>query len=544
MQSVIGALRVILGADTVAFEEGLTQAQKSLNRAGKQMQKTGEKLKGIGATMSVAVTAPLVAMGVGAVKAAQESAQALGQVDAALASMGGASGRTSEQLQDTAAKLQSLSTFDDDEILGKVTANLLTFGSVSGTVFDRAQAAIVDLSARMGKDLQSATVMVGKALNDPIRGLASLSEVGVQFTTDQREMIKGMVEAGNVAGAQGVLLAELERQYGGSAKALRDATPGAELTQAWGEFNEKVGKTLADVLPKVANVLVKILDAFNRLSPGVQTFVIAAAGIGTALGPAIFGIGQMVGVAGTLTKAMGSVKLGVDGAGKAMTLLTLATGPIGLTIAALVAAGTAAYIFRDEIKAAFDAVVKITRDLYVGVKTWIYDKLNAVFDAVRNKVRAVGDAFYQLWDRVVGHSYIPDMVDAIGENMGRLDGLMVDPAREAAGAVAGSFASMADSVGQSLGEVARGLKDGNWKDVVGGVLGALSQAGGKVGGWAGVASNVFKNLPGFQNGGEFAAGGSTAFAAKRPPKGLLAGAVDAIKDALLPPMQPELVTAK
>jgi hypothetical protein len=85
---------------------------------------------------------------------------------------------------------------------------------------------------RLGTDLKGSAVQLGKALNDPIAGVGALSRVGVTFTETQKDMIKTMVEAGNVAGAQTLILDELGKEFGGSAKALADpvtqlATPGA-----------------------------------------------------------------------------------------------------------------------------------------------------------------------------------------------------------------------------------------------------------------------------------------------------------------------------
>ena len=108
-------------------------------------------------------------------------------------------------------------------------------------MFDRAELASVNLSARLGQDLQSSAIQVGKALNDPIKGVTALQRVGVSFTAQQREQIKAMVEAGNVAGAQGIILGELEKQFGGAAEAQRKATPGADVQQQWRTFQEAIG---------------------------------------------------------------------------------------------------------------------------------------------------------------------------------------------------------------------------------------------------------------------------------------------------------------
>lgn len=80
--------------------------------------------------------------------------------------------------------------------------------------------------------------------------------------------------------------------------------------------------------------------------------------------------------------------------------------------------------------------------IYNAVKTWIVDRLNAIWDGVRAKIDSIGEKFRWLYDVVVGHSYIPDMVTAIGEHMRRLDAEMVTPARTAAEKTAEAFSKL------------------------------------------------------------------------------------------------------
>lgn len=506
MQSVIGALRAVLGADTGAWDEGLSRAQKSLADFGSKMDRIGGKLSGIGQTLSIGLTAPLVAFGATAAKAATESREAFGQVEAALTSMGGASGKSAEGLKAAAAELQGLSTFDDDEILRKVTANMLTFGTVAGREFDRAQLAAVNLATRLNVDLQAATLQVGKALNDPVKGMTALGRAGIQFTEDQKAMVAAMVAAGDQAGAQGIILGELERQFGGAAAAARKAAPDQAMVDAWREFQETIGELVLNVLPRVTAVLTTLFDWFSKLSPETQTFIVALGGIATVLGPVLFGIGQAITVIGGLATAIGAVMPVLATAGSAFMALVVATGPIGLLVVGIAAAATAAYVFRDDIRAAFTAAVGFARDLYVGVKTWINDKLNAVWDWLSGKIKAAGDAFYNLWDRVVGHSYVPDMIDAIGREFGRLDRAMVDPASVAAAATGDIFEQLGGQIGGIFQQINR-IAGGGWKDKVGGVLDLIGGAGGGLGKWGGFAASVFKALPGFANGGNFTVGG-------------------------------------
>jgi hypothetical protein len=81
-----------------------------------------------------------------------------------------------------------------------------------------------------------------------------------------------------------------------------------------------------------------------------------------------------------------------------------------------------------------------------GVKTWLVDKFTDVVKAVQQKIAAVTGFFKDMWDAVVGHSYVPDMVDGIRDHFARLDSEMVKPALEATRKVEEAFARMHASV--------------------------------------------------------------------------------------------------
>lgn len=521
---VIGAIRIDLGLETTAFTKGATQAQREAQALAKRMEAIGTKMTSVGVVMSAGITAPFAALVASAVPAAKESAQALGQVEAALKSMGEAAGFNSPQLQKMAKDLQKISTFDDDEILRKVTANMLTFGNISGESFEKAQLAAVNLSARMGGDLQASALLLGKALNVPEKGLAALKRVGIQFTEQQTEQIKKMAQAGDVAGAQAIMLAELEKQFGGSAKALRDATPEQDAIDAWGEFQETVGAIVLEVLPPLTKLLTDVLQVFNNLSPGMQQTVVAGVAIAAALGPVLIGLGSLVTIGSALAPILVPIAAGLGAVLAAVTPLVISLAPLIIALGAVVAAwyywdeikpiierlGAAVMDwYRVSVKPTVDAVMNTLRPfveffksffgaqitgvlnvisallrgdfsgaweaaknmvaamgrsiitlfqtlapgviqsvkaMYDGVKLWIQDKLGAVFNWLGQKVEQVKGFFFGMYDAVVGHSYVPDMVDGIGSHMARLQGLMVDTAAKATSKTTEAFRKMADEV--------------------------------------------------------------------------------------------------
>src|SRR5688500_5040070 len=130
--AVVGALRVTLGLDSAAFSDGLNAAQKHLQGVGRRLQGIGTNMAAVGTGLTAAITGPLVGLGAMAVGEASEMRDALGQVSAALTSMGNVGGRSLDQLKAQADALAGSSLFEDDQILRGVTSNLLTFGNIAG----------------------------------------------------------------------------------------------------------------------------------------------------------------------------------------------------------------------------------------------------------------------------------------------------------------------------------------------------------------------------------------------------------------------------
>lgn len=220
-----------------------------------------------------------------------EAEKVQAQLASAIRSTGGVAGQTASNLNAHAAALQKVTTYGD-EAVNRAQALLLTFTQIRGSVFPQATEAVLNLATAMGTDLSSAVLQVGKALNDPILGMTALSRSGIQFSEDQKKMVKEMVRANDVMGAQQLILRELETQFGGSARAARNTLGGAltALRNAWGDLFELNGTPEAERLrgsiesmvdkitdPRfvqaVRNFGVALFDAIDKAIPGVQAIL-------------------------------------------------------------------------------------------------------------------------------------------------------------------------------------------------------------------------------------------------------------------------------
>lgn len=178
------------------------------------------------------------------VDAYQAQAKAEAQVAARLASTGNAIGFTVEQLKAYAAAIQRETGISDEAILEQQGV-LLSFTHITRDNFDRATRAAIDMSMALGTDLRSNVVQLGKALDDPIRGMTALSRSGTTFDDAFKKVVRGLVDTGQTAKAQAMILAEVERQYGKTAAAIRAAEgPTKALGAEFGDFKEKLGKVL------------------------------------------------------------------------------------------------------------------------------------------------------------------------------------------------------------------------------------------------------------------------------------------------------------
>jgi len=190
--------------------------------------------------------------------------QAEQKLEAALTSTSHAAGLNASELKNMAAELQKVTTFGDEAII-EAQSLLLTFTKIGKDVFPMATESILNMSTMLKTDLKSSTIMLGKALNDPIAGITALTRSGVQFTEAQKEMIKAQVESGDTSRAQSIILKELETQFGGQARAAAEGTGRfIQLGGALSDVGEAVGKHLVPPLSKMAHWFnVIILDTLK-----------------------------------------------------------------------------------------------------------------------------------------------------------------------------------------------------------------------------------------------------------------------------------------
>jgi hypothetical protein len=248
----------ILG-DARDFGRAAASARSDASRLDDSFARTsrgaGRMAAGV-ALGAVGVGVAVGGMALSFLHAAEESAQVSRQTVTAFENMGASAWTSVEQIEALSTSLSN-QTGIDDELIQSGQNLLLTFDQIQNRVgegndvFDRATEAALDMSVALGTDMAGASQAVGRALQDPLKGLQRLQRQGVSFTEQQRDQVEAMMEAGDIAGAQSVILGELERQYGGSAEA--QATASDRLSTIWGNLQEQLGEKLLPLAEKFAD---------------------------------------------------------------------------------------------------------------------------------------------------------------------------------------------------------------------------------------------------------------------------------------------------
>jgi hypothetical protein len=397
-----------------------------------------------------------------AVASAAESEQAMAQLDAVLKSTGGAAGMTRDELTNLAESLQKVTTYDDEAIIGAESL-MLTFTKIGKEVFPQAIATVLDMSTALGQDLQSSTVQLGKALNDPIKGITALSRVGVSFTETQKETIKTMVETGNVLGAQKIILEELSVEFGGSATAAANTLNGAldQLGDSFGNLMEAIGAALLGGEAEgggLKGFVQDVRDAVDSVTAWIEanpqlasTLTWVAAGLGAVLlvvGPlltlmanvatiglfskALFGVGAAASAAAGVGAgaavggaAMGGVAAAAGGgaaivAGGGGGLAAFAYGllaVVGLTGSMVLAAAVAAVAF-GEITIAGYEYYKAIVDLEESQRS-LDETEKKYIDTLREKGGVIDDTRLKGMDEAQQRAYLAAQETAERETLAR-----------------------------------------------------------------------------------------------------------------------------
>lgn len=231
----LGTLTLDLIAKIGGFEQGMDRAARTADRKGREIsaaaRKRAKETEEAWANVGTAIGAVFSSIAVGAVfqkfiAETKQAEQEQAQLQAVLKSTGNAAGYSQERLNQMAdAMQQSLGISAGD--INQAQTVLIPFINIVGEKFPAALQAAADHAARTGSTIQASAEIMGRALDVPSVGMASLQKQGFKFSESQIEVARELERTGKIAEAQQMVLDALNETYGGAAAAARDTFGGA-----------------------------------------------------------------------------------------------------------------------------------------------------------------------------------------------------------------------------------------------------------------------------------------------------------------------------
>jgi hypothetical protein len=174
----------------------------------------------------------------------KKSEMTIARLGATIKAAGERTAYTSDALQKMATAMQGKSIFGDEAIMDAQRV-MLTMQNISDDVIPAAIQAAANM-ADSEEDLASKAFALGKALESPAEGFTALKRSGVILSDQTEKQIKQLTEEGRLREAQGILLAEIEKRYGGVSDAMAKTAAGQQdiLKNKISDEMEKVGESL------------------------------------------------------------------------------------------------------------------------------------------------------------------------------------------------------------------------------------------------------------------------------------------------------------
>ena len=362
----------------------------------------GRSMSDFGGTMTTHVTLPLLAAGAAVFAAFSEEEEAIARMTGALRANAGQANVTGDEIRNLASQLQKTTTFADDATIS-AAGLLLTFHNIrnelgdGNKVFDRTLVAAQNLSAALGTDLESATMQLAKALENPATGLTALTRSGTTFTAQQKDMIRTMVDAGDTLGAQRMILDVVESQYGGMAETMAQTTRGKikQSLNTLGDSMEQFGALLVPMVDKVSEFIKQLGDGLANLEPETRQTIVMFAGIAAAIGPVLLVVGKLI----TSIVAIKAVLAGIVAAVSLPVLAVIAV--IAALVAAFVVAWQNSEQFRITVTKAFNDVRDGVVEAWHGfIKPAIDQLVASLQEHVLPAVDRMAQTFAEAWPAI------------------------------------------------------------------------------------------------------------------------------------------------
>jgi hypothetical protein len=451
-------------------------ASKALDKSRGKLKQFGETATKVGRGMSMFVTGPLMAMGAVALKKASDFEEMESKFNVVFGKMAEQTKSWAETFGDSVNRSTNdvmawMSTLQDtfvplgfarekgaemSKTLAKLTVDMASFNNES--------------EANVLRDMQSA--LVGN--HETMR---KYGVIITQATLDQELLNMGIEGGVRAATEQEKVLARMNIIMAGTSDAQGDAARTADsfanrmrgLKAQVQEVLIQLGSQLLPIASDLIGVLTKAAQWFGNLTERQQKIIVVVAGVVAAIGPLLLIVGQVI----AAIQALIPVVIAMNAA--------MAANPILAVVAAVALLATGAVLLIknwDKVKAFFVNLWNKLKELWDRVPNWVkylmpfiglptliiknwgsiagffqkigdgiaafVDRFLGFVEKIREGVDKVTGFFSGMYDKLVGNSIIPDMVQRMDEEFTKLKDVMQSNAEEAVRSTKGIFGHLAE----------------------------------------------------------------------------------------------------
>jgi hypothetical protein len=359
-----------------SFDKGIKEVQNDLSRFMSRFQALGSAF-GISLGIGAAVAASYRF-----IEAAVESIEVETRMRSVLKATGEAAGFNAEQILKMVGALQQTTVYGDEALIGAAT-NLMKFDRVAGDTFERALKLSTDLAATGFGSVEAASQALGRALQDPVRGVMALRRAGIILDKSQKAQIETMVKHGRILEAQALILNMVADKTAGAAEAFAK-TPAGQ----WKQLKEILGDIAEDFGKRILPLAVQLGRVGSTIASGFLAAYDAIAKVNSVLGGIPAKLAVTMAVLSQLPPLIGAVRVAFAALNTAMIK------------GALINPYTAALVILAAVLVAIYEIGKAISKIAIVQKMWS-DTIAPIKAAWLKLSTAVSKAWEQVQDKLL-----------------------------------------------------------------------------------------------------------------------------------------------
>lgn len=234
------------------------------------------------------------------------------------------------------------------------------------------------------EQIAAASAIFGKSQMAPWLALINTAPADVE------ELNVALAQNGTALEMQGAMMSG----FGGSLEKLKSGLDVAATS---------LGEALAPAILAVANVIQKLVDWFNNLSPAAQRVIAVIGVIVAAIGPLLVIFGTIASSIGSIISLVGTIAPLLEGVGGAIGgLMSGSLLPIIAIIGSVIAIGVLLYKNWDLIKAKAKAFANSVMKTFNAFKNKVTSTFNSIKNAIVKPIQSAIDKVKAVIDKIKG----------------------------------------------------------------------------------------------------------------------------------------------